>query len=115
MISSTLDSLKNLTSSIGNKISTTIGIGGEIPSISGIFLLADFCMPAKFYALIAFLTLLYLIIINDNIWWIIVKAITFIVWTFLLQKMCKMRFTAIAWLTAIVPHGIFLLVTVKTT
>ena len=115
MLSSALDSLKNLTSSVSNKISTTIGSSStEIPSISGIFLLADFCMAAKFYALIAFLTLLYLIIVNDNIGWLIVKAIAFIVWTFLLQKMCKMRYTAIAWLAATVPHGIFLLVTVKT-
>ena len=78
------------------------------------FLFADFCMPAKFYSLIAFLTLLYLIIINDNIVWVIIKSIVFIAWAFFLQLMCKSGYKANAWLAAIVPQIIFILVTVNT-
>jgi hypothetical protein len=77
------------------------------------YLFADFCSPAKFYSFIAFLSLLYYIIVNDRIGWIIVKAIAFIGWSFFLQMMCKSGYKAIAWLSAIVPHFIFLLVTVS--
>jgi len=79
------------------------------------YLLTDFCKPAKLYAFIAFLSLLYFIIINDNMVWFIVKAVLFIGWTFLLQRLCKSGINMIAWLLAIVPHILFLLVTVKRT
>ena len=77
------------------------------------YLLTDFCSPAKIYVMMAFLTLLYFVIINDETFWLIVKAILFIMWTFLLQQMCKLGYKAIAWTAAIIPHIIFLIVTVK--
>ena len=79
------------------------------------YLITDFCKPAKFYALMAFLSLLYFIIINDNMVWFILKAILFIGWTFLIQNLCKSGINTIAWLLAIVPHILFLLLTVKRT
>jgi len=115
MLSSAVNVLKSVTSSIGNKISTTVANSSSIvPSISGNYLFADFCSAAKFYSGFAFLTLIYLIIINDSIGWVIVKSITFIAWAFFLQLMCKSGYRAIAWLAAIIPHSIFILITVKT-
>ena len=77
------------------------------------FVFMDFCMPAKFYLIIALLTLIYYVSTDQSFVWIIVKAVLFIIWGFALNKLCVAGYKSIAWLMAIVPQCIFLLVTMK--
>ena len=77
------------------------------------YVFMNFCTPAKFYTLVTFLTLLYLVIKKAQPFWFIIKAIIFITWIFILNKLCKEGYTLIAWLLATIPHVIFLLITVK--
>ena len=77
------------------------------------YVFLDFCAPAKLYAIIAFLTLLYYIVIQTSVFWVCIKALIFIAWVFALNKMCKKGFTPIAWLLSIIPHIIYLICTVK--
>jgi hypothetical protein len=82
--------------------------------MSSRFLFTDFCKPAKVYLVIAFVTLLYYVSDNQNLAGILLKAILFIVWGFLLNQMCKYDLNAVAWLLAIIPQFVFLFFTVKT-
>jgi hypothetical protein len=77
------------------------------------YIFQQLCGPAKFYACIAFLTLLYSIVIQTK--WLIffITAALFIAWVFSLDKMCTSGYVSIAWLMAIIPHFIFLICTVK--
>ena len=76
------------------------------------YLFMEFCSPAKFYFFVAFLTLLYIVILNnDTMVWIALKAISFIGWSFLLNWFCSKGYKALTWLAAIVPHMIFLFIT----
>ena len=73
------------------------------------------CMQAKFYALISFLLILYIIIKNPetnryDIIILIIKVVVFISWTFVLNKMCNAGYKYFAWAAAIVPHLIYILV-----
>jgi len=77
------------------------------------YVFLDFCQPAQLYAVISFLTLLYFVIIKVDLIWLFVKAIIFIIWIFVLNRMCKEGYKPIAWVLAVVPHLIFLIVTIK--
>jgi len=77
------------------------------------YVFLDFCQPAQLYAVISFLTLLYFVIIKVDLIWLFVKAIIFITWIFVLNRMCKEGYKPIAWVLAVVPHLIFLIVTIK--
>jgi hypothetical protein len=77
------------------------------------YVFLDFCQPAQLYAVISFLTLLYFVIIKVDLIWLFIKAIIFIIWIFVLNRMCKEGYKPIAWVLAIVPHLIFLIVTIK--
>jgi hypothetical protein len=78
----------------------------------------EFCSPAKIYAFIAFLLLLYSTIKNpDNtaydIAFLLLKAAIFIGWTFALNKFCNLGYKYLAWIAALVPHLIYILVMIK--
>jgi len=77
------------------------------------YVFLDFCQPAQLYAVISFLTLLYFVIIKVDLIWLFIKAIIFIIWIFVLNRMCKEGYKPIAWVLAVVPHLIFLIVTIK--
>jgi hypothetical protein len=75
--------------------------------------LADLCSQAKTYFVLAFLTLLYLVIKNNDSWLILLlKSIVFLAWIFFLNFLCGRGYKAIAWVAAIIPHFIFVAVTV---
>ena len=79
------------------------------------YIFMELCSQAKLYAFIAVIILLYIIIKNpDNSRYDIailgLKTSTFIGWTFLINKMCLNDYKYIAWLAAIVPHIIYVLV-----
>jgi len=80
---------------------------------SGKFIFMDYCKPTKVYLIIAFLSLLYLVSIEQSLVWLIIKAFIFIFWAFLLNKLCSSGNKAIAWLMAIIPQFIFLILTIK--
>jgi hypothetical protein len=51
---------------------------------------------------------------NDQAYiWIILKAILFIGWGFMLNKLCQADFNAIAWVFAIIPQCVFIFFTLK--
>jgi hypothetical protein len=77
------------------------------------FLFMKFCPPAKAYLVIALFSLLYFVSVEQALVWIVIKAIIFIGWAFLLNKLCSSGHKAIAWLLAIVPQFIYLLTSVK--
>ena len=79
----------------------------------GNFVFFSLCQPARVYLIFAFLSLLYFVYIEQGLIWLIIKAIIFITWAFLLNKLCTSGNTAIAWLLAIVPQCIFLLVSAR--
>ena len=104
----------------GNKIFGNTPAKGNVSSTSapktsgfGNFLFMKFCPPAKAYLVIALLTLLYFVSVEQGLIWLVIKAIIFIAWAFLLNKLCSSGNKAIAWLLAIVPQLIYLLVSVK--
>ena len=79
------------------------------------YIFLELCSQAKVYAFIAVFLLLYIVIKNpDNtrydIALLLLKASTFIGWTFALNKMCTTGYKYVAWLAAIVPHLIYILV-----
>ena len=86
---------------------------GSAPSAIGRFIFMDFCGAAKFYLSIALLTLLYYVTTGQSFVWIILKAALFIVWGFGVNKLCTSGLKALAWTMAIVPQGIFILLTLK--
>jgi hypothetical protein len=79
----------------------------------GNFIIVNFCSPAKVYLIMTFLTLIYYVLIEQGMVWIILKAILFISWSFLLNKLCSSGAKTIPWLLAIIPHFIFLILTIK--
>jgi predicted membrane protein len=109
---------KNLVNSIkGNKslfgVKNSPSKPGPSQGVVGRLVFNDFCGPAKFYLVIALLTLMYYVSTDQAYIWIIIKAIVFIVWGFLLNKLCQANFKAIAWVFAIVPQCIFIILTMK--
>jgi hypothetical protein len=69
----------------------------------------NLCGPAKLYTIVAFFTLIYLILKqNTNYVWFAIKSLIFIIWVFLLNIMCKNGYTAVAWVLAIIPQCIFI-------
>jgi hypothetical protein len=82
-------------------------------STLGRFVFMDFCQPAQFYLMLATLTLLYYVTTDQAIVWIALKAVIFISWSFILNKLCSMDLKAVAWLFAILPQIIFLFFTLK--
>ena len=87
----------------------------SVPKTSGLanFVFMKFCSPAKVYLMIALLTLLYFVSVEQGLIWLVIKAILFIGWAFLLNKLCTSDNKAIAWLLAIVPQFIYLLTSVR--
>jgi len=77
------------------------------------YVFMEFCTPAKFYTLVTFFTLLYLVIKKANKFWFLVKALLFITWIFILNALCKRGLKIISWILAVIPHFIFLILTVK--
>jgi hypothetical protein len=106
---------KNLLGNVlkkGNQAATSNSTTSNSGAL-GRFIFMDFCQPAKFYLVIALLTLIYYVSTDQSFIWIVLKAVLFIFWGFLLNKICTMDFTAIAWLMAIVPQCIFIFFTLK--
>jgi hypothetical protein len=82
------------------------------------YIFLELCPPAKIYAGIAVILLLYIVIKNPensryDIALLLLKASTFIGWTFALNKLCATGYTYIAWLAAIIPHIIYVLVLIN--
>ena len=77
------------------------------------YIFPQLCGPAKMYAGIAFITLLYYIVIKSSWLAFFIKSVLFIIWVFALNKTCTSGYVAIAWLMAFIPHIIFLICTVK--
>lgn len=108
------------TKALANKIKGTlksglasIGPTGTGTGAAGRFIFLDFCQPAKLYLVIALMLLIYYVSIDESFVWIALKAIAFIFWGFLLNRLCAMDLRAIAWIMAIVPPAVFLLFTFK--
>jgi hypothetical protein len=80
---------------------------------TGRFIIMDFCEPAKAYLVLAMLSLIYYVSTDEGITWLIIKALIFILWAFLLNKLCNSGNKAIAWLLAIIPQCILLIFTIK--
>ena len=77
------------------------------------YVFMEFCNPAKFYTLVTFFTLLYLVIKKANKFWFLVKALLFVTWIFILNELCKKGLKIISWILAIIPHCIFLILTIN--
>ncbi len=100
----------------GNKSlfgSTTSSTPTASSSATGRFVFMDFCHPAKIYLILAVLSMIYYVSTDQGITWLIIKALVFILWAFLLNKLCTSGNKAIAWLLAIIPQTILLICTVK--
>jgi len=80
---------------------------------TGRFIIMDFCQPAKAYLVLAMLTLIYYVSTDQGITWLIIKGLIFILWAFLLNKLCTSGNKAIAWVLAIIPQCILLICTIK--
>ncbi len=106
------------TKALANKIKGTLksglaAIGPTGTGAAGRFIFLDFCQPAKLYLVIALLLLMYYVSKDESFVWIALKAVAFIFWGFLLNRLCAMDLKAITWLMAIVPPAVFLLLTFK--
>ena len=82
------------------------------------YIFLELCPQAKLYASFAVLLLLYIIIKNqensrNDVALLLLKTSIFIAWTFALNKMCVSGYKYIAWIAAIVPHIIYVLVLVN--
>ena len=77
------------------------------------YIFTELCNPSKFYTIVALLTLLYFIIIKISPLWFALKTILFLIWIFVLNFLCKEKLTSFAWMMAIFPHIVFLLLTLK--
>ena len=78
------------------------------------YVFLELCTQAKLYATIALLLLLYMIIKNpDNtrydIALLLLKASTFIAFTFAINKLCVTGYKYVSWIAAIIPHIIYIL------
>jgi len=87
--------------------------GTSNSGVLGRFIFMDFCKPAKVYFLLAILSLIYFVSIEQGLVWLIAKALLFILWTFLLNKLCTSGNKAIAWLLAIIPQFIFMIFSIR--
>jgi hypothetical protein len=82
------------------------------------YVFLQLCAQAKLYAVIAIIILLYIVTKNpDNsrsdIALLLLKASTFIGFTFAINKLCVLGYKYISWLAAIIPHIIYILVLVQ--
>jgi hypothetical protein len=77
------------------------------------FIFMDFCQQAKIYMVIAILSLVYFVSAEQSMVVLILESVLFIAWTFVLNKLCTSGNKAIAWLFAIIPHCVFLILAVK--
>lgn len=115
------DSIKGNTKLFGSKNSPSKNSPGKnspgkTPTGTGVvkhLIFNDFCNPAKFYLIIALVTLMYYVYNDQAYIWIILKAILFIGWGFMLNKLCQADFNAIAWVFAIIPQCVFIFFTLK--
>jgi hypothetical protein len=82
------------------------------PTKTGKFII---CTPAKIYIVLATISMLYYVSAGQSLTWLIVKSLIFILVGFLLNKLCNSGFKAIAWLLAIVPQCILLVLTIQST
>jgi hypothetical protein len=78
------------------------------------YIFLELCSQAKIYAFIALLLLCYIVIKNPensryDIALLFLKASAFIAWTFAINKLCSTGYKYIAWIAAIVPHLIYIL------
>lgn len=82
------------------------------------YIFLELCSPAKLFAFVAVLLLLYIVIKNPentryDIALLLLKVSTFIGWTFALNKLCGSGYTYIAWIAAVVPHLIYILLLIN--
>jgi hypothetical protein len=111
-----LQKSKNKTKDLVNRIKGNLAAAAPSPNGTGTlgrFVFMDFCKPAKFYLIFALLTLMYYASTNQAFIWIILKGLLFIIWGFLLNKLCVMEYKAISWLMAIIPQCLFIFVTMS--
>lgn len=78
------------------------------------YIFLEFCTQAKAYVLVALLILLYMIIQKGehnryDIFWLIIKASIMISISFGVNGLCTSGYKQIAWLMAIIPHVIVIL------
>ena len=99
---------------LGNPFAKSNGPSTTATTATGRFIIMDFCQPAKVYLILAMLSMLYYVSTDQGITWLIIKALIFILWAFLLNKLCTSGNQAIAWLMAIIPQCILLICTIKT-
>ena len=111
-----LSSLKGKSKSLVSMLPKNNGPPGNSPGNNGAlgrFIFMDFCKPAKVYFLLAVLSMIYFVSIEQGLVWLIVKALLFILWTFLLNKLCTSGNKAIAWLMAIIPQCILMIFSIQ--
>ena len=70
----------------GKGAATTTPTGST--STTGKFIIAEFCMPAKVYIILAVISMMYYVSADQKIAWLIVKALAFILWAFFMNKLC---------------------------
>ena len=86
------------------------------PSTTGVkgrFIFMDFCGPAKVYLILAVISMIYYVSNDQRLAWLIIKGLAFILWAFMLNKLCTSGNKAIAWLLAIIPQTILLILTMS--
>lgn len=111
-----LTSLKGKSKSLVSMLPKNNAPSGNSTGTSGVvgrFIFMDFCQPAKIYFVLAVLSMIYFVSIEQGLVWLIIKAILFILWTFLLNKLCTSGNKAIAWLLAIIPQCIFMVFSIQ--
>jgi hypothetical protein len=82
------------------------------------YVFLEFCTQAKIYAFISLFIMLYLVIKNPDTsrydtFWLIIKAATFIGFTFAINKLCTLGYKYFAWLMAFIPHLIVILLLIN--
>jgi hypothetical protein len=82
-------------------------------STLGRFIFMDFCQQAKVYLVIALFTLIYYVYKDQDYIWVVLKAVLFIFWGFVIDRVCLQNMKAIAWIMAIIPPFIFLFFTIQ--
>ena len=64
------------------------------------------CTPAMVYVCITFMSMLFLVIAKQYKG-MVAKLIFAVVWTWLIQTLCKNKYTFVAWLIVILPLLLF--------
>ncbi len=77
------------------------------------YIFLQLCAPAKLYAAVAVLLLLYAVIKNAeftsyDILMLCLRAAAFVGWTFALNLICSSGYKYVAWLAAVIPHIIYI-------